>query len=86
MWFFSIGIAFLVFGVIANLLCNFDDDVRIARRDDPIFFWLIVSFLSVFWFITVPVCVLVVLVYLLSKLTDVIAQYILRKLNKQKEK
>lgn len=86
MYFFSACLAFLVFGTIANVLCNFSDGLSEAKEDDPHFFWFVIAVASVVWVVVIPLSVVAVLLFLLKLLTDWISQYIIRLVQKRKEK
>ena len=79
----SVTIAFIVFGTIFN----------ISRKVNPswydgdfdVVWWVVVASASVLWFITVPLCVIALIFYLLKLLTDKIADVIIKKLNDCKQ-
>jgi hypothetical protein len=83
---FSMCLAFLVFGTIANVLCNFFDGLAESRKEEPLWFWFIVAMAAIGWVIVVPASFLVLLIYLLKLLTDWISQYILKKIKNRKDK
>lgn len=82
MVFFSICIAFLLFGTIGNILANFVDCVGEVKEDDVFFFWFVIAVCALLWYIVVPLSVVVFAMFLLKLLTDKISQYIIKHINK----
>lgn len=79
----SVAIAFIVFGTVFNIVKKVDpswydydfDEVR----------WVVIAVASILWFITVPLCIIALILYLLKLLTDKIADVIIKKLNDRKQ-
>lgn len=79
----SVAIAFIVFGTVSN----------IVKKVDPIWYdygfdevrWVVIAVASILWFITVPLCIIALIFYLLKLLTDKIADIIIKKLNDRKQ-
>ena len=79
----SVSIAFILFGTVSN----------IVKKVDPIWYdydfdevrWVVIAVASILWFITVPLCIIALILYLLKLLTDKIADVIIKKLNDRKQ-
>ena len=79
----SVTIAFIVFGTIFNISRKVNPSWY--DRDFDVVWWVVVASASVLWFITVPLCVIALILYLLKLLTDKIADVIIKKLNDCKQ-
>ena len=80
----SFAIAFLFFGTINSVLLKASVEWQ-KEFGSGTMSWILVGICSVFWFLTVPVLILILLMYLLKLLTDWIAEVILNKVEKRKQ-
>ena len=80
----GVVITFICLGVIFNFIKNFDP--QWYYKDDEFLYWVGCVVASVFWFIFIPVSLVILVIYLLKLLTDLIAKGILKIINKRKLK
>lgn len=86
----SIGVAFLFFGTLNNILLNLNLDWYYNKNEYEIA-WVSVGLASLVWFFALPLLFLFLIMFLLKLLTDKISAYIInhikdRKLNKSLSK
>lgn len=77
----SVAITFIVTGTIVNILRNFTNFFKKTKKVE---LWVLVTLLSVFWFITIPVAVTVFILYLLKLIVDLLSKQVLKLLNRNK--
>lgn len=84
----SVVVAFVFFGFIFNILKKTHRNTLFKNYcdDDLSSLWVVVGVLSVAWFITIPVGVVFLVLFLLKLLTDKIADITLNTINKRKLK
>ena len=84
----SVAVAFVFFGFIFNILKKTHRNTLFKNYDDDelVFFWFLVGVLSVAWFLTIPVGVVFLVLFLLKLLTDKIADITLNLISKRKLK
>lgn len=82
-YFLSVFVAFLFFGVIFNILQKVDPD-WLAEEIKGGLGWFLVGVVSCVWFISLPVLLLIVILFVLKLLTDKIADTILKHVEKRK--
>lgn len=80
----GVVITFICLGVIFNFIKNFDPQWYDEDEEWCWWFWCVVA--SIFWFFSVPITLILILIYLLKLLTDLIAKGILKIVNKRKLK
>lgn len=75
----SVGVVFLFFGTLNNILLNMDLDWYLSKHDsgEKQFSWILVSGASVAWGVAVPLLFLFFIMFLLKLLTDKISAYII---------
>ena len=81
----SVFVVFLFYGVIFNIL----QKVSPYWWDDELnggFGWFLVALCAVLWFVSLPILLLVVILFVLKLLTDKIADHILNRVEKRKLK
>lgn len=86
----SACVTFIILGVIRNVLKAFytgkknrSDLLYIFASDDmAAMAWCIIAACSLFWFITIPVSFIVLLIFVLKLLTDCLAKVIIKKFSK----
>lgn len=81
----SVFVAFLFYGVIFNILQKvnpywWDDELNGGLG------WLLVTLCAGLWFVSLPILLLVVILFALKLLTDKIADFILNHVEKRKLK
>ena len=79
----SVAIAFIVFGTVFNIVKKVDPSWYDYDFDE--IGWVVIASASILWFITVPLCIIALILYLLKLLTDKIADVIIKKLNDRKQ-
>lgn len=84
----SVAVAFIFFGFIFNVLKKTHRDTIFKNFEDEelVFFWFIIIICSAVWFITIPLGVMCLVIFLLKLLTDKIADSTLNLINKRKLK
>ena len=84
----SVAVAFIFFGFIFNILKKTHRDTIFKNFEDEelVFFWFIIIICAAVWFITIPVGVLCLVIFLLKLLTDKIADSTLNLINQRKLK
>lgn len=77
----SVAVAFIVIGTTVNVVKNFS---TVFKKTKEVDLWVMVTVLSVFWFVTVPIATTVFILYLLKLLVDLISKQVLKLLNRNK--
>ena len=77
----SVAIAFVVIGTVVNVVKNFS---TVFKKTKDVDLWVMVTILSVFWFITVPIATTISILYLLKLLVDLISKQVLKLVNRNK--
>ena len=86
MYFLSAAIFFIVFSTIGNAWHNWrtsTDDMFELSDDEIIGYRCVLIVGSFLWFIAIPLAIVILIVYLLNKCTNKLAQYIIRLINKR---
>lgn len=81
-YFLSVAVAFIFFGTIFNISKNFTEWFQDFDFEANFWLWVAVLIASFLWFVVVPCFTVLLIVFLLKKLTDKISQFILRKFKK----
>ena len=77
----SVSVAFIVFGTVVNIVKNFS---KVLNSLSEMSLWFSVTVFSVFWFVTIPIAVTLITLYLLKLLVDLISKQVLKLLNRNK--
>ena len=80
----GVVITFICLGVIFNFIKNFDPQWYDEDEECWWWFWCVVA--SIVRFFSIPIALILILIYLLKLLTDLIAKGILKIINKRKLK
>ena len=83
-----VAVAFVFFGFIFNILKKTHRNTLFKNYydDELSFLWIVVGILSVAWFLTIPVGIVFLVLFLLKLLTDKLADITLNLINKRKLK
>lgn len=79
----SVAVAFIIIGTIVNVVKNFS---KVFKKTKEVELWVMVTVLSIFWFITVPIATTLFILYLLKLLVDLISKQVLKLVNRNKSK
>lgn len=79
----SVAVAFVIIGTAVNIIKNFS---KVFNKTKEVDLWIMVTVLSVFWFITVPVATTIFILYLLKLLVDLLSKQVLKLVNRNKAK
>lgn len=81
-YFLSVAVAFIVFGVIFNIVKKVDPywyDI-----DDEEVGWFIIFVASLIWFVAIPLIGVFMILFVLKLLTDNIAETVMNRIEKRK--